>query len=329
MKISVIVPVFNGERTLKRCVDSLLAQSLSDFELVLIDDGSTDNSGAICEEYSKRDERVRYVKKENGGPSSVRNLGIKEAAGEYIAFADSDDYMDEGALDFMYKKAKETGADMVICGCFIELQKTVRINNCEEMILEGEYGEKIIPLKSKDLLDAPWNKLYNTEFLRKTKVTMPEGEIFEDTAFHLELLEHSPKIAVYSECFYHYVQNLGSITKKYNPEKLPLLKKRAIQLKSVTSGIEAYCDFYYIKSVFSSFIDMFLSCEKSQIKSLIKEEIKEADFVNAAENASFEGKYNQIIIKIAKSGNYKKIYGFCRLCYILKYKARKLFLKVR
>lgn len=329
MKISVIVPVFNAEKTLERSVNSILAQSLIDFELVLIDDGSTDNSGAICEEYSKKDNRVRYIKKENGGPASVRNLGLSEAKGEYIAFADSDDYLDDNAFAFMYEKAIESGADMVVCGCFIELGSTVKENFCEPMIIEGEYGEKIIPLKSKDLLDAPWNKLYKTEFLRKTKVTMPEGEIFEDTAFHLELLEHSPKISVYSECFYHYVQNLGSITKKYNPDKLRLLKKRALQLKSVTSKIEPYCDFYYIKSVFSSFIDMFLSCEKSQIKSLIKEEIKEADFVNAAENANFEGRYNQTIIRVAKSGNYKRIYNFCKMCFILKYKTRKLFLKVR
>ncbi len=329
MKISVIVPVYNGEKTVRRLIDSVLAQSLSDFELVLIDDGSVDKSGEICKAYAETDNRVRYIKKENGGPSSVRNLGIKEAKGEYLAFADSDDYMDDGALSFMYEKAKETAADMVICGCFIELGDVSRENYCQEMILEGEYGEKIIPLKSKDLLDAPWNKLYNTEFLRKTGVIMPEGEIFEDTAFHLELLKYSPKIAVYSECFYHYVQNLGSITKKYNPEKLRLLKKRALQLKNVTKGIESYCDFYYIKSVFSSFIDMFLSCENKEIKALIKKEISEQDFIDAAKNAYFEGRYNGIIIKVAKSGNYKKIYGFCKLCFILKYKARKLFLRVR
>ena len=329
MKISVIVPVFNGEKTLRRSLDSILAQSFRDFELVLIDDGSTDKSGEICKLYEDKDNRVRYIKKENGGPSSVRNLGIKEAKGDYIAFADCDDYMDEGAFEFMYNKAADTSADMVICGYYTELHNTVQKVFCEETTIEGEYGEKIIPLKSKDLLDAPWNKLYKTEFLRKTEVEMPIGEIFEDTAFHLELLKYSPKISVYSQCFYHYVQNLGSITKKYNPEKLMILKKRAKQLKSVTEGIDSYCDFYYIKSVFSSFIDMFLSCGKEEIKRLIKEEIKENDFQNAAQNAHFEGRYNQIIIKVAKSGNSNKIYNFCKLCFILKYKLRKLFLKVR
>ena len=329
MKISVIVPVFNGEKTLRRSLDSILAQSFRDFELLLIDDGSTDKSGEICKLYEEKDNRVRYIKKENGGPSSVRNLGIKEAKGDYIAFADCDDYMDDGAFGFMYEKAVSTNADMVVCGCYTELGNAVQKVFCDEMLIEGEYGEKIIPLKSKDLLDAPWNKLYKTEFLKSTGVEMPVGEIFEDTAFHLELLKYSPKIAVYSECFYHYVQNLGSVTKKYNPEKLEILKKRAQQLKAVTKGIDSYCDFYYIKSVFSSFIDMFLSCEKSEIKTLIKEEIEKNDFKNAAENAHFEGRYNQIIIKVAKSGKASRIYGFCRLCFILKFKARKLFLKVR
>ncbi|MBQ8203592.1 MAG: glycosyltransferase family 2 protein [Clostridia bacterium] len=329
MKISVIVPVFNGEKTLKQSINSMLAQGLGDFELILIDDGSTDKSGEICRSFAQNDNRVRYIKKENGGPSSVRNLGIKEAKGEYITFADCDDYMDNGAFAFMYEKALETKADMVVCGCFIELGGSKRVNNCEEMIIEGEYGEKIIPLKSKDLLDAPWNKLYKTEFLRKTGVTMPEGEIFEDTAFHLELLRHQPKIAVYSECFYHYVQNMGSITKKYNPDKLTLLKKRAKQLKDVTVGIEPYCDFYYIKSVFSAFIDMFLSCKKAEIKQFISKEIGEQDFINAAKGARFQGRYNSVIISVAKSGNCNRIYNFCKLCYILKYKARKLFIKVR
>lgn len=314
---------------MRRALDSILAQSFSDFELVLIDDGSTDKSGEICKLYESEDNRVRYIKKENGGPSSVRNLGINEAKGDYIAFADCDDYMDEGAFGFMYDKAVFTDADMVVCGCFTELGSAVQKVFCEEMMIDGEYGEKIIPLKSKDLLDAPWNKLYKTEFLRKTGVTMPEGEIFEDTAFHLELLKYSPKIAVYSECFYHYVQNLGSITKKYNPEKLAILKKRAKQLKEVTMGIDYYCDFYYIKSVFSSFIDMFLSCKKGEIKALIKKEIEESDFQNAADNARFEGRLNQIIISVAKSGKKAKIYRFCKLCFILKYKLRKLFLKVR
>ena len=329
MKISVIVPVFNGEKTLRRSLDSILAQSFRDFELLLIDDGSTDKSGEICELYESKDNRVRYIKKENGGPSSVRNLGIKEAKGGYIAFADSDDYMDEGAFEFMYEKALETAADMVVCGFFTELGNTVQKVFCEEMTIEGEYGEKIIPLKSKDLLDAPWNKLYKTEFLKKTGVEMPLGEIFEDTAFHLELLKHSPKIAVYSKCFYHYVQNMGSVTKKYNPEKLELIKKRAKQLKEVTTGIDSYCDFYYIKSIFSSFIDMFLSCEKRKIKDLIKEEIAENDFKNAVQNADFCGRYNKVIIKVAKSGNYRKIYNFSKVCFFLKYKLRKLFLKVR
>lgn len=314
---------------MRRSLDSILAQSFRDFELLLIDDGSTDKSGEICKLYENKDDRVRYIKKENGGPSSVRNLGIKEAKGDYIAFADCDDYMDDGAYKFMYEKALETAADMVICGCFTELGNTVQKVFCEEMLIDGEYGEKIIPLKSKDLLDAPWNKLYKAEFLKSTGVEMPEGEIFEDTAFHLELLKFSPKIAVYSECFYHYVQNLGSVTKKYNPEKLAILKKRAKQLKEVTTGIDSYCDFYYIKSVFSSFIDMFLSCKKGEIKALIKKEIEESDFQNAAKNADFEGRHNKIIIKIAKSGKANRIYGFCKLCFILKFKLRKLFLRVR
>lgn len=319
-KISVVIPVYNTEKTLKKCVESLLNQTFKDFEVLLINDGSPDSSENICLHFAEKDCRVRYIKKENGGLSSVRNLGIEKAKGKYIGFIDSDDYVESNMLEFMYEKAEKENCDIVLCGYFIEKRKT-KINNCPEMSLnESNYNDYLVELKSKNLIDSAWNKLYRLDFLRKSGVLMPYGELYEDTAFNLELLMFKPKINVYSECFYHYVQNMGSITHKYNESKMETMKKRARLLKKVSCGIDEYCDFYYIKSVLSSVIDMFLSLPKASIKEEIKKLTTETEFLNAAKNAKFKGLSSLVIIRIAKSKNMWLIYNFCRLCFKLKYK---------
>lgn len=117
-KVSVIVPVYKAEGYLHRCVDSILAQTFTDFELLLIDDGSPDRSGEICDEYAKKDSRIRVIHKENGGVSSARQRGLDESVGEYTIHADHDDWVEPEMLDELYKKAKEEDADMVICDFF-------------------------------------------------------------------------------------------------------------------------------------------------------------------------------------------------------------------
>lgn len=329
-KISVVVPVHNSEKTLKRCIDSILSQTYKDFELILIDDGSQDSSLMLCREAEKNDKRVRCIHIECRGVSFVRNLGIDEAKGEYIVFADSDDYLDVEALQFMYRKAVDTNADIVLCGYKIEDGDSVILNNCEEMLLDkSNINQHIVVLKSKHLIDAPWNKMYNLDFLRKTNVKMPVGEIYEDTAFNLDLLTFEPKISVHSECFYHYVQNMGSITKKYNPKKLELIKKRARQLKEVTTGIDSYCDFYFIKSVLSAVIDMFLSCDKSEIKRSITDIAADSEFKKCAAGADFEGAKNKLVIFVSRSSKVWLIYVFCKITYLLKYRAKKVFMRMR
>ena len=186
----------------------------------------------------------------------------------------------------------------------------------------------MVELKSKNLIDPAWNKLYRLAFLKQNGMQFPEGEIYEDTHFNLHLLERKPTISVNSRCFYHYVLHMGSITRRFNPEKLPTIKKRALLLKSATKGIDEYCDYYYIKSVFSSLIDMFLSCGKDEILSAVKSEVKEPYFKSAAANARFGGMGAKIVVFAAKSGPLIA-YLFCKASYILKYKMQKLFLKVR
>lgn len=325
-KITVSIPVYNCESTLKRCLDSVINQTFNDFEILLINDGSPDNSEEICLDYLEKDQRINYIRRENGGLASVRNIALEKAKGEYLCFIDSDDYMDADALSFMYEKAQKENSDIVLCGYFTE-----NSNAIQKVTYEGENAEvlDIEQLKAKNLIDPAWNKLYRLDFLKNTNVKFPQGEYYEDTFFNLSLLPFNPKITVCKECFYHYILNMGSITRRYNKEKLSTIKDRARLLKSVTQGIESYCDFYFVKCVFSSFIDMFFSLSKTEIKNIIKDEISKDEFKNCAKNAFFTGHSSRIIIKVAKSGRVGTVYNFCKLSFLLKYKMQKTFLKVK
>ena len=328
--ISVVVPVYNCEKTLEKCLDSILNQGFSDIELIIINDGTPDDSDAICQKYLKKNNTIKYIVQENKGLAAVRNRGIKEASGEFICFVDSDDYIDAGCLEFMHKKAISTGADIVLCGYIMENSGSRANIFAKDTLLNGtNINEGLIELKTKNLIDPAWNKLYRLDFLRKTGVLMPEGELYEDTSFNLQLLAFKPVIAVCSKCFYHYVLHMGSITRRYNTDKLDTLKKRARFLKQNTNGIEKFCDFYFLKCVFSSFIDMFFSLSRREIYKIISKEINKEEFRLASRNAQYKGKSALLIINVAKSGNTLFVYLFCRLSFILKYKMQRLFLKVR
>lgn len=326
--ISVIVPVYNVEKDVRRCIKSILAQDFTDFELLLVNDGSTDSSGDIC--YSFKDERIRYFTKPNGGLASARNYGLVRATGEYIYCVDSDDYIEPDCLSFCLEKQRQTDADIVLCGYFMDNGKGRSEIVAEEGVFSGdEINDRMIELKSKNLIDPAWNKLYRRSFLKENDMWFPQGEIYEDTDFNLRLLQYQPKIAISKRCFYHYVLHMGSITRRFNPEKLGTIKRRAKLLKSVTKGIDAYCDYYYIKSVFSSVIDMFMSFNKTDIKKAIATEIKDKYFISAAENALAPGRNARLVTAVARSGSVNQVYLFCKASYILKFRMQKLFLRVR
>ena len=326
--VSVIVPVYNVEKDVGRCIKSIIAQDFEDFELLLVNDGSTDNSADICRSFS--DERIRYFEKPNGGLASARNFGLLHAEGEFLYCVDSDDFIEADCLSFCLEKQRETDADVVLCGYFMDNGDGRSEITATEGVFSGEeINGQMVELKSKNLIDPAWNKLYRLSFLREHDMRFPEGEIYEDTDFNLRLLQCKPKIAVSKRCFYHYVLHMGSITRRYNPEKLATIKRRALLLKEVTSGIEAYCDYYYIKSVFSALMDMFLSCKNAEIKRAIATELADENFVSAAANAAAPGRNAKLVITAAKSGSVNRVYIFCRLSYILKFKMQKLFLRVR
>ena len=184
-------------------MDSLLAQTFSDFEVLLIDDGSPDRSGEICDEYAKKDNRIRVFHKENGGVSSARQCGIDNAEGEYTIHADPDDWVEATMLEELYAKAKEEDADMVICDYWLEyrdnnIRKNLNVFNTDNEVL-------ISRLVRGNLLGILWNKLIRRDFINDNNISFVDGLNFcEDWIFIIKILSKKAKVSYLSIPFYHY-----------------------------------------------------------------------------------------------------------------------------
>ena len=216
--ISIIVAVYKAESCLRRCVDSLLAQTFQDYEILLVDDGSPDRSGEICDEYARKDNRVRVFHKENGGVASARQCGMNNARGEYVIHADPDDWVEPNMLEELYGKAKEENADMIICDVWRDTSKKSTYVKQRLFILEH-----CVMLKDvfQQLHGSCWNKLVKRACYSKYDVNFPEGLSYgEDTYVSVCLLAHPIKMAYVPKAFYHYVQNVNYSSLTRRPVKI-------------------------------------------------------------------------------------------------------------
>ncbi len=214
--LSVIVPIYKVEKYLNRCISSILSQDFSDFELILVDDGSPDKCGIICDEYALRDSRIKVIHKKNGGLSSARNAGIDIARGKYITFIDSDDYIHPNMFLAMISKMVEFDSDVSISS-FI---RTTKDDEFKE--LKNEY----FPISSKDSIKAmcqnisfitAWGKIYKTELFEN--IRYPDGKYHEDEFTTYKLFYKSQKIIYTNDKLYCYYINEGSIIQGHFSEK--------------------------------------------------------------------------------------------------------------
>lgn len=218
-KISVIVPVYKAETYLHRCIDSLLAQTFTDFEILLIDDGSPDRSGEMCDEYAAKDNRVRVFHKQNGGVSSARQCGIDNALGEYTIHADPDDWVDETMLEALYYKARKEEADMVICDFYIS-----RKGEADVLVRQRPTfldSQSVVCELFQQLHGSCCNKLVKRACYSEFGVKFPTGINFcEDLYVNTSLLLHPIKVSYLPRAFYHYVQdvNPNSIVSHLGPD---------------------------------------------------------------------------------------------------------------
>ena len=223
--ISVIVPVYNVEKYIGRCVKSILDQSYQKLEIILVDDGSTDQSGSLCDEWERKDERIQVIHKENGGLSDARNAGIRNAKGEYLCFIDSDDYVEPQMIQVLYENLVASNADMSVC----EFEKQQEGNEadfpCDGNHSTKEYeGEELLALLySKEFLNrstivVAWNKLYKRELF--DGVWYPVGRLHEDEYVIHRLLYKAGKLVYTPQKFYHYMQREQSIMSSFSEKKI-------------------------------------------------------------------------------------------------------------
>lgn len=210
IKVSIIVPFYNVEQYIEKCLNSLVNQTLKEIEIILINDGSQDNSAEIAKKFEKKyPNKVTYYEKNNGGLGDARNFGIKYASGEYVAFLDSDDYVEPTMYEEMYKKAKIENADMVECDFWWEYT-----NKNKKDIGDDYENQKEMLYKSRVVA---WNKLIKTEIYQThPKARFSDGLRYEDVEGFYKILPYINKTASVRKCFIHYVQRQGSISNTQN-----------------------------------------------------------------------------------------------------------------
>ncbi len=214
--VSVIVPVYKAEKYLRKCVDSLLAQTFRDFEVLLVDDGSPDRSGVICDEYARQDRRVRVFHKANGGVSSARQCGLDNARGEYTIHADPDDWVEPNMLEELYRKAKDENADMVICDYYVN----DNLGQCYMTQRPSALDhETVLRELFQQLHGSCCNKLVSRACYKACDVVFPQELTFcEDLYVNAALLKHVLRIAYDPHAYYHYdcSVNENSLVRAYS-----------------------------------------------------------------------------------------------------------------
>lgn len=207
-KVSLIIPVYNVENYIEKCLDSAINQTLKDMEIIIVNDGSKDSSKEKIEKYLKKYPSIKYLEKENGGLSDARNYGMQYATGEYVAFLDSDDYVEKTMYEEMYNVAQKDNADMVECDFIWEYpdkrKEDVGIiyNSKKEMIEKARV--------------VAWNKLIKRELIERIGIRFPVGLRYEDVEFFYKLVPYLDKISFVKKCFIHYVQRDNSIANTQN-----------------------------------------------------------------------------------------------------------------
>lgn len=213
--VSIIVPVYNAEKTIGRCVDSILSQQYTDFELLLVDDGSTDSSGAICDSYTLADSRVQVIHKENTGVSDTRNIGISRAAGVYLQFLDSDDWITPDATKLLVETARDHDCDLVISDFYrVVGERVSRKGDIDEdrVLTREEYAAHMMEQPADFYYGVLWNKLYRRDIVESHRLRMdPELSWCEDFMFNLEYIRHAQRFYALQVPIYYYVKTKGSL----------------------------------------------------------------------------------------------------------------------
>lgn len=221
-KISVIIPVYNVKDYLNKCLDSVMQQTYKNLEIVVIDDGATDGSQNICDEYASKDGRIKVIHKVNGGLSDARNVGYSESSGKYIFFLDSDDWLEKNTIEILYEALLRYDADIAVANYFYQYESYCASANVIEEVQVYNRSQAMRELLRNNLIkNFAWGKLYKRELLEQ--YTFPVGKLFEDTYWTHLIFNQARKIILVKEELVHYFQRSTSISYMFDVRKLHIL----------------------------------------------------------------------------------------------------------
>lgn len=250
-KISIIVPIYNAQQTLDKCLKSIINQTYKNLEIILVNDGSYDSSHEICVKYQAQDKRIKYISQKNSGVACARNTGLSQVTGDYIGFVDSDDFIELNMFEVMIHNLLRSETDIVICGYFInKFDKDIkRVVPKNEIVTQKEVIKLLI--EDKVIRNFLWSMLYKKDLFQE--VIFPEKYIYEDVAVIYQLFLKANKISLVDQAMYHYVYGAKSITRNVNIDKnyilLDMLTKQRNSINAVFPDLYEACLLHEIRFI--------------------------------------------------------------------------------
>ncbi len=319
-KLSIIIPAYNSEKYIKKCVDSVLKQTYNNIEIIIVDDGSSDRTNEICHKMMNEDKRIFLITQQNSGSSSARNTGIEVATGDYITFVDSDDWIDEELYEKVIGKLEKDDADMVIFGitCFSSKIKNKTVRPEDNIIDNSNIEKQLIKIIRNDLYGYAWNKVYKSDLIKKMKIQFPcEIKKQEDLIFNLNILPYIKKISLSNETGYHYIQREDSLIHSKEFEGLNNIRNYCeyiVDINIKDNVLKKNIVNYSIKHYISDFIIYEIlwndKIEKVEKKQLMKKIFGDDYYNKLLSKDNNDPTYLKMLYKSFEKNNYRFFYGY-------------------
>lgn len=348
VKISVIIAAYNVEKYLERTLLSIVNQSFTDIEIIIVNDGSSDRTGEIAEKAGKEDDRIHVFHTDNNGVSSARNFAIEKARGKYIYFMDADDYVDKDMLELVYEQAAGNNSDLVVFGFFFETWRNEEMiqsfpTKCEYKIYDNKekIRENLVHMWDCNIFYNVWNKLFRSEIISKYNISFEKMKFGEDLQFNIDYLFYCSSIVSMDRCFYHYIrERQGSATSAYISGLFETRKKEFRQINKLFEfwGVDKdraaieYTSRRYAERIVGCIENIFENGGPSSISSKlseIKKITKSKSVQYSIKYAKPRSKMIKIVLFLVK---YKKIfllYLFGESAFTIRRKCPALFNKLK
>ena len=290
-KVSIVVPVYNVALYLVECIESIINQTYKNIEVILVNDGSTDNSKEICENYAKKDDRIIFITKQNNGAASARNYGLNIVTGKYIGFVDSDDILELNYIERLVTTLKNNNVDIAVCSYYNLYKNTIKEQVYEYQLVsfsDEEYLERFLKDWTCGLI---WNKLFKADVIKNNR--FEEGHKIDDEFFTYRCVMNSKKVVLFNEPLYYYRWRLSSVMQEYSDSQEQFIKDRLSYLtQRYDNVIEQYpsLKIKYLENLMDNLISLKKLCNTNTLKKIYKDVIKKYIFHIIFSKIAFKSK---------------------------------------